>query len=73
MTANAAPLHPQAKRLLDQMAAQYAAMPPPERPPTKAERVAAGRAGYHAIDGLAGEPERWPASRTSPYPARAGR
>ncbi len=58
MTANAAaPLHPQAKHLLDRMAAQYAAMPRPERPPTEAERVAAGRAGYHAIDGLAGEPE----------------
>jgi acetyl esterase len=47
------PLHPQARALLD-VFARHNSPPPPADP---AEAVAALRAGYHGLDGLAGRPE----------------
>lgn len=50
-------MDPQARALLDRIAAQMAQAPKPEHPPTEAERVAAVRRGYAATVALAGEPE----------------
>jgi hypothetical protein len=50
-------LDPQAKVLLEQLAASTAEEPLPHQPLSSAEQIAAPRLGYQQIAQLAGEPE----------------